>query len=102
MKHTFIEEIEIGSKNAMLKINIIKYYINNGADTLAELGKEMDLSVPTVTKLVTELIEEGYVIDFGKQETTGGRRPNIYGINPDSGYFVGVDIKKIPHQHRHY
>jgi len=95
MKHTFIEEIEIGSKNAMLKINIIKYYINNGADTLAELGKEMDLSVPTVTKLVSELIEEGYVIDFGKQETNGGRRPNIYGINPDSGYFIGVDIKKF-------
>jgi glucokinase-like ROK family protein len=95
MKHTFIEEIELGSKNAILKINIIKYYINNGTNTLAELGKEMDLSVPTVTKLVGELIEEGYVIDFGKQETTGGRRPNIYGINPDSGYFVGVDIKKF-------
>jgi glucokinase-like ROK family protein len=95
MKHTFIEEIELGSKNAMLKINIIKYYINAGANTLAELGKEMDLSVPTVTKLIGELIEEGYVIDFGKQETTGGRRPNIYGINPDSGYFIGVDIKKF-------
>lgn len=95
MRHTFIEEIELGSKNAMLKISIIKYYINNGANTLAELGKEMDLSVPTVTKLIGELIEEGYVIDFGKQETNGGRRPNIYGINPDSGYFVGVDIKKF-------
>lgn len=95
MKHTFIEEIELGSKNAMLKINIIRFYINNGANTLAELGKEMDLSVPTVTKLVSELMEEGYVIDFGKQETNGGRRPNIYGINPDSGYFVGVDIKKF-------
>lgn len=95
MVHTLIEEIELGSKNALLKINIIRYYINNGENTLADLGKEMDLSVPTVTKLVTELIEEGYVVDFGKQETTGGRRPNIYGVNPDSGYFVGVDIKHI-------
>jgi len=95
MKHTFIEEIEFGSKNALLKINIIRYYINNGENTLADLGKEMDLSVPTVTKLVGELIEEGYVVDFGKQETTGGRRPNIYGVNPDSGYFIGVDIKRF-------
>ena len=93
MVRTLIEEIELGSKNALLKINIIRYYINNGENTLADLGKEMDLSVPTVTKLVTELIDEGYVVDFGKQETTGGRRPNIYGVNPDSGYFVGVDIK---------
>lgn len=95
MRHTFIEEIELGSKNAMLKTSIIKYYINKGANTLAELGKEMDLSVPTVTKLVSELMEEGYAVDFGKQETTGGRRPNIYGINPDSGYFIGVDVKKF-------
>lgn len=95
MKHTFIEEIEFGSKNAQLKIDIIRYYINNGENTLADLGKEMDLSVPTVTKLVGELMDEGYVVDFGKQETTGGRRPNIYGVNPDSGYFLGVDIKRF-------
>ena len=95
MKHTFIEEIELGSKNALLKINIIRYYINNGENTLADLGKEMDLSVPTVTKLVGELIEEGFVVDFGKQETNGGRRPNIYGVNPGSGYFIGVDIKRF-------
>jgi glucokinase-like ROK family protein len=55
----------------------------------------MDLSVPTVTKLVGELIDEGYVIDFGKVETNGGRRPNIYGLNPDSGCFLGVDIKRF-------
>ena len=95
MKHSFIEDLELGSKNALLKINIIRYYINNGENTLAELGKEMDVSVPTITKLVSELIDEGFVIDFGKVETTGGRRPNIYGLNPDSGYFLGVDIKRF-------
>jgi len=93
MKHSFIEDIELGSKNALMKIRIISYYINNGENSLADLGREMDLTVPTVTKLVGELIDDGYVIDFGNQETNGGRRPNIYGLNPNSGYFVGVDIK---------
>jgi len=95
MKHTFIEEIELGSKNALSKINILRYYINNGENTLAELSKEMDVSIPTITKLVSELIDEGYVFDFGKVETNGGRRPNIYGLNPDSGYLLGVDIKRF-------
>lgn len=93
MKLSLREEIESGSKSAQLKINIIRYYISNGENTLAELGREMDLSVPTVTKLVGELMDDGFVVDFGKQETNGGRRPNKYGVNPDSGYFMGVDMK---------
>lgn len=94
MSLKFLTEIESGTKNAVLKKNIICYYINNGENTLADLGKEMNLSVPTVTKLVTELMDDGFVEDFGKVETNGGRRPNIYGLNHNSGYFVGVDIKR--------
>lgn len=77
-----------------MKKNIICYYINNGDDTLADLGKELNFSVPTVTKMVGELIEDGIVMDFGKMETPGGRRPNIYGLNQSSGYFIGVDISQ--------
>lgn len=92
MTNKFIQEINSGSKTGSLKKEILCFYINNGETSLADLGKEMNLSIPTVTKLVTELIEDGYVDDFGKQETAGGRRPNIYGLNHNSGYFVGVDI----------
>ena len=93
MSLKFLQEISSGTKNAYLKKDIICYYINNGENTLADLGKEMNLSVPTVTKLVSELMDDGFVLDFGKQESNGGRRPSIYGLNENSGYFVGVDIK---------
>lgn len=90
----FLEEIKQGIRSASLKKDIICYYINNGDDTLADLGKELNFSVPTVTKMVGELIEDGIVMDFGKMETPGGRRPNIYGLNQSSGYFIGVDISQ--------
>lgn len=90
----FLEEIKQGIRSASLKKNIICYYINNGDDTLADLGRELNFSVPTVTKMVGELIEDGIVMDFGKMETPGGRRPNIYGLNQSSGYFIGVDISQ--------
>lgn len=80
------------NRNESLKKKIIHYYIANGDATIAELCKEMDLSIPTVSKLIGELQDDGYILDFGKQETSGGRKPNIYGLNPTSGYFVGVDI----------
>jgi len=90
----FLEEIKQGIRSASLKKDIICYYINNGDNTLADLGKELNFSVPTVTKMVGELIEDGIVMDFGKMETPGGRRPNIYGLNQSSGYFIGVDISQ--------
>ena len=54
----------------------------------------MGLSVPTVTKIIEELCAEGYVEDCGKLETAGGRHPSLYGLNAESGYFVGVDLKQ--------
>lgn len=41
------------------------------------------------------MFDEGYINDYGKLETSGGRHPHLYGLNPQSGYFIGVDIKKF-------
>jgi glucokinase-like ROK family protein len=93
MKHSLTHELESGAKNASIKVNIIRNFILKETYTLAELSRDMDLSVPTVTKLVGDLLDDGFVVDSGKQETAGGRRPSKYGLNPDSGYFMGVDIR---------
>lgn len=93
MNHQFLKELEKGSKNAILKKRIITHYIYNGSSTITDLSKQLDLSVPTVTKLVGEMCDDGYTIDYGKQVTSGGRHPSLYGLNPASGYFIGVDLK---------
>ena len=95
MKQLLLKEIEIGSKNALLKKRIITHYIYNGSSTITDLAKEIDQRVPPVTKFISEMCEEGYINDYGKLETSGGRHPSIYGLNPESGYFIGVDIKKF-------
>lgn len=95
MKQHLLKEIEVGTKNALLKKKIITHYIYNGRSTITDLAKELDLSVPTVTKFISEMCEEGYINDYGKLETSGGRYPSLYGLNPESGYFIGVDIKKF-------
>ena len=55
MAQALLKEIEIGSKNALLKKRIITHYIYNGSSTITDLSKELDLSVPTVTKFITEM-----------------------------------------------
>lgn len=94
MNTQLLQEIEKGTKSALIKKNIINYYIQSGSSTITELSKELDLSIPTVTKFISEMCEDGYINDYGKLETTGGRYPNLYGLNPESGYFIGVDIKQ--------
>ena len=84
----------IDGKNAALKQKILGLCINDGDFSLADLSKELGTSIPTTTKLVEELLEEGLLEDRGKQGTNGGRRPSIFGLNPSAGYFVGVDIRR--------
>ncbi len=92
MNRSFLSNIE--GKNAKLKQRILGLLINEGDYSLADLSKETGTSIPTVTKLVGELIEEGFLEDMGKVDTSGGRRPSIYGLKASAGYFVGLDIRK--------
>ncbi len=82
----------ISHKNSLIKRNIIAFMAVNGQCTLAELTKELHISVPTITKLVQELVQEDIVTDLGKVETPGGRRPNIFGLANSAIYFAGIDI----------
>ena len=91
MRNTFLDQKD--NKNSILKKTILSLCINGGEFSIADFSKALNTSVPTVTKLITELIDEGFMEDLGKQGTSGGRRPSIYGLNPEAGYFIGVDIR---------
>lgn len=82
----------ISHKNNIIIRNIITYMILNGESTIADLAKYLHISVPTITKLVNELVESSIVTDNGKVETLGGRRPNIFGIANSAIYFAGIEV----------
>ena len=92
MASTFLNDTS--GKNAQIKRQILKLCIKNGSYSIADFSKDLGISVPTITKLVQELIEDGFVQDLGKIGTTGGRRPSIYGLNPTAGYFLGIDVAR--------
>jgi len=94
MNTTFLQQSYDGNKTSSLKKEVIRLFVLNGNYSITDLSKELNISAPTITKLIGELITEGFVLDFGKQGTSGGRKPNMYGLNPEAGYFVGVDINK--------
>lgn len=83
----------VAYKNVNLKKIVLGFFSNVGNATIADLCKELNLSVPKVTMLLNELIHDGLVQDYGKMESSGGRKPNVYGLVSDSGFFIGVDVK---------
>ena len=100
MAKTFFEELHsdnttgVAYKNINLKKALIAYFANIGNATIADLCKELNLSIPKVTNLLNDLIHDGMVQDNGKIDSSGGRKPNLYGLISDSVLFIGVDVKK--------
>ena len=91
---SLLSEIATGTRSASMKRQIINHYLYEQSSTLPDLAKELKVSVPTITKFIGEMTDKGYIISYGKQETNEGRPPTLYGLNPKSGYFIGVDLKQ--------
>ena len=81
--------------NAILRKEIIELLINDGDNCIAEISKRLNSSIPTITKQINQMMKDSLLIEKGKQDTNGGRRPIKYGLNPDAGYFIGVDIQRF-------
>ncbi|OZI08178.1 sugar kinase [Siphonobacter sp. BAB-5385] len=60
--------------------------------TLAQLAKNLHSSVPSITNIVEELVEEKWVTTFGTAVGNHGRRPVLFGLNPQDKYILALDI----------
>lgn len=61
----------------------------------AEVARSLSLSRSTVSMIVTELIESGFVIEIGSGTSTvnGGRKGTLLGFNPRSAFGIGLDLQ---------
>lgn len=95
MNKKLLTEIKKGTKNALIKKKIIKHFIQQGNSTITVLSQNIGLSIPTVTRFVSDMCQEQLLEDLGKLETSEGRHPSLYGLRADAAYFVGVDMNQF-------
>ena len=82
-------------KNTPLKSLIIKnLYFDKGL-SCAELSEILDKSLPSISKAINELIEDGLVIEDGYARSSGGRRPLVYSIKADALYILTVAMDQF-------
>jgi glucokinase-like ROK family protein len=58
----------------------------------AEIARRTNLSRSTVSSIVSELIDSGFVREVGIGQSSGGRRPVLLEFNYNARYIVGCDI----------
>ena len=63
--------------------------------TRKEIARALDLPLPTVTRIVSDLRDERYLLeDESESRLLPGRPNSIVQVNPDAGYAIGVDLRK--------
>ncbi|MDM1295010.1 ROK family protein [Sphingobacterium sp. N143] len=67
---------------------ILKNLYFDSALSIAELVKKLAKSTPSITKVINRLLEEKIIIECGFAESTGGRRPIQFAINPALDFYI--------------
>lgn len=79
----------IKALNRNLILNIVR---SEGPLSRTQVTHISGLSVGAVSQLVSELLHEGWLIEAGESESTGGRRQVMLRLNPTAGYVVGLKL----------
>lgn len=82
-----VELKKIGHQKQIIRIIYFK-----GPVSSAEITRCIPLSTPKINSLLQELIAEGLLKELGQGDSSGGRRPAIYGLVENGFYLVGITI----------
>jgi predicted NBD/HSP70 family sugar kinase len=80
-------------KKEILKLLYFERYLS-----CADLGNSLNKSLPYVTRLIEELIDENLILEKDLAPSTGGRRPIRYSLMPDTFYIISVSMDRLVSQ----
>ncbi|GAB3233008.1 ROK family transcriptional regulator [Glycomyces halotolerans] len=72
--------------------SVLRHLIADNPTSRQLLARETDLSVATVSNLVTDLIELGVVVEVGREDSGGGRPRALLAPNTSGGILIGIDV----------
>jgi predicted NBD/HSP70 family sugar kinase len=76
------------------KKRILSFLHTNGHTSATELTEWLKISLPTCSGLLNDMTSSGYVKNIGIGESSGGRKPNLYGLPEDRFYVIACDFAR--------
>ena len=77
--------------NRGLVLNLLR---EQGPLSRTELSHRTGLAPSVLTRLIRELLSEGVVMEAGKAESNGGRRPTLVALNPSYASAIGLKVER--------
>ena len=79
--------------NELQVLNLIR---DHGPVSKINVARKTKMSKVAVFDIINRLMENGFVIEVGKGDSTarGGKRPSMIKLNPGNHYVVGVEFKR--------
>jgi predicted NBD/HSP70 family sugar kinase len=82
-------------KQTIYRRKIIKHLYFDGSLSCTDLSLLTKKSVPLTSRVLNELIEEGYVVETGLASSTGGRRAQMYSLRNDLMYVISIAMDQL-------
>lgn len=73
---------------------IIDLLLAHGALSRVDLARATSMSKPTVTAVVSELLDEGILVEVGHGHSTGGRKPVLLRLGGNRALIAGLFVDK--------
>lgn len=77
---------------AINKQRVLRLIRSNGPLSRADAAEQTGLTRPTISAVVAELLEEGWVEEMGTGESSGGRPPILLRFNPQARWVIGAEL----------
>jgi glucokinase len=94
---TLEETNHTGDSTLLRRVNksaVLELIRCQGPITRTDIAQHLHLSLPTITRIVSDLIENGYVSERNGGDSRGGRRPSLLQFNFRAGLIIGVYVQQ--------
>jgi glucokinase-like ROK family protein len=81
--------------NLMRSINrsaILDFIRTTSPTSRSQIAHELNMSLPTVMRIIDDLINDNLVHPYGLSQSTGGRPPSLIEFNSQAYAIVGIDL----------
>jgi len=90
----FIKTIDQNLQNKINKSIVFNYLRDNQPVSRAAISRALGISPSAVSRLIGDLIDNDYVLEFEKKKTNIGKRPTLLKINSNLGCIVALDLSQ--------